>query len=67
MATLITYDRYTELLSKRIHHTITPAEVADLGHFESAQPVDCPKCKTRIRSQFLPSQIVHDLEKCSVT
>ena len=67
MRALISYDRYTELLGKRIHHIITPAELADFSHFESAQPVDCPKCKMRIRSQFLPSQIVHDLEKCSVT
>ena len=67
MRSMISYDRYTELLGKRIHRTITPAEVADIDHFETAQPVDCPKCKTRVRSQFMPAQIVHDLEKCSVT
>jgi hypothetical protein len=38
-AKLINYDRYTELLGKRIHRTITPAEVADVAHFETAQPV----------------------------
>jgi len=64
MATLIPYDRYTELLSKRIHRTITPAEVADVAHFETAQPVNCPKCQTRVRSQFMTTQIVHDIAKC---
>jgi hypothetical protein len=63
-AKLINYDRYTELLGKRIHRTITPAEAADVAHFETAQPVKCPKCNTRIRSQFLPAQIVHDLDRC---
>jgi len=65
MRALISYDRYTELLGKRIHHTITPAELEDVARFEAAQPVDCPKCKARIRSQFMPSQIVHDIEKCT--
>lgn len=62
---MILYDRYTELLGKRIHRTITPAEAADVAHFEPAQPVNCPKCNTRVRSQFLVAQIVHDLDKCS--
>ena len=30
---MIPYDRYTELLGKRIHRTITPAEVADVAVF----------------------------------
>jgi hypothetical protein len=47
MATLITYYHYTELLGKRIHRTITPAEVADLDRFETAQPVNCPKCQAK--------------------
>jgi hypothetical protein len=34
---LIHYDRYTELLGKRIHCTITPALAADVAHFETAQ------------------------------
>jgi hypothetical protein len=66
-AKLINYDRYTELLGKRIHRTITPAEVADVAHFETAQPVNCPKCNTRVRSQFMPAQIVHDVDRCPTT
>jgi hypothetical protein len=64
---LIPYDRYTELLGKRIHRTIIPAEAADVDHFETAQPVNCPKCNTRIRSQFMPAQIVHDIDRCPTT
>ena len=64
MRTLISYDRYTELLSKRIHRTITPLEVEDLKRFETAQTNVCPKCKARVRSQFMPSEIAHDIEKC---
>jgi hypothetical protein len=62
---LITYDRYTELLGKRIHRTINPAEVADVAQFETAQPVNCPKCNIRVRSQFMPEQIAHDITACS--
>ena len=65
MRALITYDRYAEFLSKRIHHTITPAETEDLARFETEQPKACPKCNTLVRSQFMPSQIVHDIEKCA--
>ena len=50
-----------------IHRTITPAEVADVAHFETAQPVDCPKYQTRVRSQFMPEQIAHDIAVCSAT
>ena len=62
---MIAYDRYTELLGKRIHGTIIPAEAEDVAGFEAAQPVKCPKCNATIRSPFLPEQIVHDIEKCS--
>ena len=65
MATLISYNGYTELLGKRIHRTITPTEVADVAHFETAQPVNCPKCQTHVRSQFMPEQIAHDIAACS--
>ena len=61
---MIRYDRYTELLSKRIHHTITPHELEDLNHFETVQSAVCPKCNARVRSQFMPSEIDHDIEKC---
>ena len=39
---MIRYDRYTELLSKRIHRTITPLELEDRNSFETAQPAVCP-------------------------
>ena len=64
MRALISYDRYTEFLSKRISRTITPAETEDLSRFEAGQPKACPKCNTPVRSQFMPSQMVHDIEKC---
>jgi hypothetical protein len=28
--------------------------VADLNHFETAQPVHCPECILRVRAQFMP-------------
>ena len=37
MRTLISCDRYRELLSKHIHRTITPAAVADLTRFDAAR------------------------------
>jgi hypothetical protein len=61
----MTYDRHPELLSKRIYKTITPAEVADVAQYESAQPQTWPKCGTRMRSFFIPNQIAHDVDKCS--
>ena len=64
MRALISYDRYTEFLSKRILRTITPTEVEDVARFEAAQPKTCPKCNIPVRSHFMPSQIVHDIEKC---
>ena len=64
MSAPISYDRYTELLGKRIHRTITPAEVADVTRFEAAQPQTCPNCGAKVRSYFLPTQIVHDLATC---
>ncbi len=64
MRALISYDRYTEFLSKRIHCTIAPLELEDLNRFEAAQPKACPKCNAPVRSLFMPSQIAHDVEKC---
>jgi len=64
MATLIPYDRYTELLGKRIHKTITPAELAAVAAFETAQPKQCPKCNEVMHSFFLPAQIIHDAANC---
>lgn len=61
---MITYDRYTELLSKRINRTITDSERNDVAKFEAAQPPTCPRCGASLRSYFIPDQIVHDSEKC---
>ena len=63
---MITYERYTELLSKKIHQSISPEELHEVGSYETAQPPVCPKCHVHVRSQFLPSQIIHDVEKCQV-
>ena len=64
MRSLISYDRYTEFLSKRIHRSITPAEAEDTARFEVAQPQVCPKCHTPVHGPVLRAQIVHDMEKC---
>jgi hypothetical protein len=64
MRALVSYDRYTEFLSKNINRTINPAELEDISHFEAARPETCPHCKARVRSQFMPGQIAHDIEKC---
>ena len=61
---MISYDRYTELLSKRINRTITPSEEKDVAKCEAAQPKLCPKCQVAVWSFFAPSQVVHDIEKC---
>ena len=68
MATLVTYDRYTELLGKHIHRTITPAEHTALASFEAAhrepdQKV-CPKCGANIWTFLEPYRVAHDLAKC---
>lgn len=62
---MISYDRYTELLSKRINRTITDSEQKDIAKFEASQPKTCPRCGVAVRSYFLPGQIVHDSEKCA--
>jgi len=61
---MIRYDRYAELLSKRIHHTITPAEEKDVGQFVAAQPKRCPQCGDAVFSAFLPYQVAHDVAQC---
>ena len=62
---MITYERYAELMSKRINRTIVQRELEDIANFEAAQPEFCPKCNYRVRSQFMPSQIAHDIDTCS--
>ena len=63
---MITYDRYTELLSKEINGNITAAETKDVLSFQSAQPKTCPKCQATVFSSFTPSRVIHDIEKCSI-
>lgn len=68
MRALLSYDRYTELLSKHIHGTITPAEAADVAHFEAAhqgpEKKFCPKCNVPVWTFLEPFRIVHDIAKC---
>lgn len=61
---MMTCDRDTELLSKKIRRSISPAELDDPSRYEAAQPQVCPKCHARVRSEFMPMQIVRDVEKC---
>jgi len=63
MPSLIPYDRYTELLGKRIHRTITPAETEALALFEAAQPETCPKCGAQTHSYFLMPSLKLPLAK----
>ena len=62
---MITYEQYTELLSKIINRTITDQEREKVANYEAAQPKTCPKCHAQVRSSFMPNQIVHDVEKCA--
>ncbi len=62
---MITYDRFTELLSKQIHRTITDQEQADLAKYEAAQPKTCPKCMANVWTFLTPYRIAHDVEKCA--
>ena len=62
---MIAYDRYTELLSKMIHRTITGAEADIIAHYEAVQPKTCPKCGAQMFTFLTPFRVVHDAEKCS--
>ena len=61
---MISYERYTELLSKHINRTITDSEEKDIAKFEAAQPKTCPQCHAAVQSSFLPYRVVHDVAKC---
>lgn len=61
---MISYDRYTELLSKHINRTLTPAEASDITNYEAAQPKLCPKCRAAVWSSFAPPRVIHDADKC---
>ena len=60
---MISYDRYTELLSKIIHRTITGPEKADVEKYEDAQPKTCPKCGAQVWTFLEPYRVAHDGEK----
>jgi len=68
MRPLISYDRYTELLSKQILRTITPAELEDIARFEAAHQGPgrkvCPKCGVILWTFLEPFRVAHDIEKC---
>jgi hypothetical protein len=62
---MISYERYTELLGKIIHRTITDAEKAVVASYEEAQPKTCPKCGSNMWTFLEPYRIAHDFEKCA--
>ena len=62
---MISYERYTELLSKIIHRTITDAEKAVVSSYEAAQPKTCPKCGNNMWTFLESYRVAHDIEKCS--
>ena len=62
---MISYDRYTELLSKHINRTITDQEKAEVVKYEAAQPKTCPKCGVKIWTFLEPFRVAHDVEKCT--
>jgi len=59
---MLSYDRYTELLSKRINRTIMDSEHTDIATFEATQPKTCPRCRATVHSYFMPGEISHDVE-----
>ena len=65
---MIAYDRYTELLGKIIHRTITPAEKLAVDEFEAAHQKPelkfCPKCKAPVITFLKPYRVAHDIANC---
>lgn len=61
---MITYDRYTELLSKIIHRTITAEEKAVVAEYETGRPKLCPKCRAEMMTVCTPYRVAHDADKC---
>ena len=68
MRALISYERYTELLSKHIQRTIIPAEVEDNARFEAAHQGSerkfYPKCNVPVWTFLEPYRVAHDIAKC---
>jgi hypothetical protein len=62
---MINYDRYTELLSKTIHKTITAPEKEMVAEYEASTPDRCPKCSADLWTTLEPYRVMHDVEKCT--
>ena len=62
---MIIYDRYTELLSKTIYKTITPAESKAVAEYEASTPEICSKCGDDAWTFLEPYRVAHDVEKCA--
>ena len=63
----MTYNFYTELLTKTIRGTITPAERTKVSFYETQHPdVVCPHCRRRTRSILPPSRVTHAVEECDM-
>jgi hypothetical protein len=62
---MISYDRYTELLSKIIYKNITPAESKAVEEYETSTPEICPKCGDDAWTFLEPYRVAHDVEKCA--
>jgi hypothetical protein len=60
----IAYERYTELISKHIHRTVSAQEKADDEKYETAQPKTCPLCGAAVWIFLEPFRVAHDVEKC---
>ncbi len=71
---MLSYDKYVELLSKRITAMSQPSakvvmtekDHGQIKEFEAAQPDKCPHCQRTVRS-FQGSTIVHDIAACGKT
>ena len=61
---MITYDRYTELLSRIIHRTITGEEKTMVAEYETGRPKLCPKCRAKVMTFLQPFRVAHDVEEC---
>lgn len=61
---LVGYEKYAELLSRKINGGLTTAQAAQLAEFEAAQPERCPDCGTSVRGFIIKTEIVHDVLNC---
>ncbi len=54
---VITYDKYVELISKKLvsKRIMRPEEIDELLEYELQQPTNCPHCQRTIRSSITPA------------